>query len=561
MVQVLRDLGIEFVAGNPGSSFEGLHESIINFGQSPNTQPEFISAMHEASSVDMAHGYAKATGNPMAVLLHATVGIQNAAMAIYQAFLGRAPVVLIVGRDQGFIAAHGAEDMAGLVRAYTKWDTQPTTLAESLVAIQQAYNEAITPPCGPTMVVLDAELQKQPAGDLPLPDWQPPRMPTVTLAVAQEIADRLLAAQSPRIEVGRLRTPAGSAAAVTLAELTGASVGTRANLGPMSFPQSHPLCGPGATGPADFTLGLETPAEHLSIIGPGIDTLQGRDPTGIALSAVLGIRGRAGAGALEADAGSAARRIVADAESSLELIIEAVRPSLTEDLRQRITVRAERHAVANRADRVERVRDALERRRKGWNASPVSTARLYAELWPYIANEDWCIGAQTTFSGSHHAQLWQHDRPYSYLGPGGASGVGGNIGMATGAALAARSRSRLVIDIQNDGDLNYTPGALWSAAHHRLPLLVVMHNNRAWHQERMFVQFMTGVRSRGTGRAHIGTELRDPFIDHALLARAYGVEAEGPIDDPSQLAAAYARGVAAVKEGRPYLIDVLTQPR
>ena len=122
-------------------------------------------------------------------------------------------------------------------------------------------------------------------------------------------------------------------------------------------------------------------------------------------------------------------------------------------------------------------------------------------------------------------------------------------------------RGRGSVAVQTDGDLNYTPGALWTATHHELPMLTVMHNNRAWHQEFMFIQYMAGVRGRGTDRGHIGTTLRDPIIDYRKLAEAYGMEAEGPIEDPTLLAAALQRGVAAVKEGRPYLIDVVTQPR
>ena len=131
MVQVLKDLGIEYVAGNPGSSFEGLQESIINYGNSPDRMPEFITALHEESAVTMAHGYGKATGKPMCALLHGTIGVQHAAMSIYQAYYDRTPVLLIAGRDLGFIAAHSANDMAGMVRSFTKWDAQPKTLEES----------------------------------------------------------------------------------------------------------------------------------------------------------------------------------------------------------------------------------------------------------------------------------------------------------------------------------------------------------------------------------------------------------------------------------------------
>ena len=105
MVDTLRGLGIEYIAANPGSSFEGLQESLVNYGDPPNVMPELITALHEESAVDMANGYAKAEGRPMAVLLHGTLGIQHASMAIYQAFYAGTPLVMIAGRDNGFITS------------------------------------------------------------------------------------------------------------------------------------------------------------------------------------------------------------------------------------------------------------------------------------------------------------------------------------------------------------------------------------------------------------------------------------------------------------------------
>jgi len=128
-------------------------------------------------------------------------------------------------------------------------------------------------------------------------------------------------------------------------------------------------------------------------------------------------------------------------------------------------------------------------------------------------------------------------------------------------AAWARSRKQIVINVQTDGDLNYAPGVLWTAQHHQLPMLTVMHNNRAWHQELMFVEYMCGVRGRGTERGHIGTTLRDPFIDYRMMAASYGMAGEGPITDPLKLAPALKRGLASVKKGQPYMIDVITQPR
>src|SRR5436190_2746159 len=286
MVQVLKDLGIEYVALNPGSSFEGLQESVINYGNPPNRMPELITALHEESAVTMAHGYGKATGVPMAALLHGTIGVQHAAMSIYQAYYDRTPALLIAGRDLGFIQAHSANDMAGMVRSFTKWDAQPKTVAETLTALQRAYDEAITPPMGPTLVVVDIELQKEEARDMKIPAYAPPRITGVDSTQAKDIAKGLVDAQNPRIAVGRLRTPEGVKQAVQLAQLVGASTSTSATQGPMSFPQRHPLCGPGASTSYDYTLGLEAEGAQVSIIGPGLSTLLSRDATNIGFGGV-----------------------------------------------------------------------------------------------------------------------------------------------------------------------------------------------------------------------------------------------------------------------------------
>jgi thiamine pyrophosphate-dependent acetolactate synthase large subunit-like protein len=255
------------------------------------------------------------------------------------------------------------------------------------------------------------------------------------------------------------------------------------------------------------------------------------------------------------------RRVRADAEASLPEIIRAARALMTRNRQRVVAERGMRHAAANREATLSALRKAVDEKRIGWDATPVSTARIYAELWPLIMNEDWCLASPSAFSGAHHRDLWAHDRPYSYLGPQGAGGMGYGAGASGGAALAARPRGRFVINIQTDGDLNYAPGVLWSAVHHRLPLLTIMHNNRAWHQEFMFLEFMAGTRGRGTNRAHIGSTLRDPFIDYRKMAEAYGMAGEGPVQDPTLLQAAFRRGIDSVKRGEPYLIDVVTQPR
>jgi thiamine pyrophosphate-dependent acetolactate synthase large subunit-like protein len=559
MVQAYRDLGVEYVAANPGSSFEALQESFINYGNPSNKMPEFITALHEESSVTMAHGYAKAEGKPMLALLHGTIGIQHAAMSIYQAYYDRVPVLLVAGNDPDFIAAHTAHDMAGMVRSYTKWDAEPKTVEESLAAIQRAYNETITPPMGPTLVVMTSDIQKENCPDLKVPAYKPPQFVTVDGTHAREIAKSLLAAQNPRIAVGRLRTPEGVKRATELAELVAASTSTAATNGPMSFPQRHSLCGPGADTTYDYTLGLETAGAQAAIIGPALaKTAAIRDTTNIGFGGTgPGTGGRPGRGG----GGATATPIEADAEASLPLLIDEVKRQMTSDQRARIQERAAKHAKANHDARVTALMQAVESKKAGWNASPISTARIYAELWPLIMNEDWCLASPSNFSGGHNAQLWDHDKPYSYLGGQGAGGMGYGAPASVGAALAAKARNRIVVNIQTDGDLNYAPGVLWTATHHKLPMLTVMHNNRAWHQEYMFVEYMAGVRGRGALNAHIGSTLRDPYLDYTKMAAGYGMAGEGPITDPTKLSAALKRGVAAAKRGEPYMIDVITQPR
>jgi thiamine pyrophosphate-dependent acetolactate synthase large subunit-like protein len=571
MVETLKELGIEYVAANPGSSFEGLQESIVNYGDPPNTRPEFITALHEESSVDMAHGYGKAEGQPMCVLLHGTLGIQHASMAIYQAYYSGTPMLMIAGRDDHFIQAHTANDMAAMIRSFTKWDAQPTSLGSCVEALREAYNQAITPPTGPTLVILDMEFQKEEAFELAVPKYQQPVVATIDTTTAREIARELVSADNPRLAVGRLRTPEGVKLAVELAELVGASTSTYATIGPMSFPQRHPLCGPGANTNYDFTLGLEAGPADIGLVGAGIDKqFETRDYMDVGFGGLRPPVPGSATGELPPDpsliprfaAGSDVNnRLDADAEASLPLIIEETRRLMSKNQHRAAAKRLEQHRTANVEAHVKAVRQAVDEKRIGWDASPVSTARIYGELWPLIKDEDWCLASPTAFSGGHHRDIWDHNKPYSYLGGQGAAGIGYGLGASTGAALAAKQRGRFVVNIQCDGDINYAPGSLWTATHHQLPMLTVMHNNRAWHQELMFLEFMAGSRGRGTDRMHIGTTLREPFIDYAKMAETYGMASEGPISDPSELGAALARGVASVRNGEPYLIDVITQPR
>jgi thiamine pyrophosphate-dependent acetolactate synthase large subunit-like protein len=193
----------------------------------------------------------------------------------------------------------------------------------------------------------------------------------------------------------------------------------------------------------------------------------------------------------------------------------------------------------------------------------VSTARLSAELWNHIKDEDWSLVSDPFWVSNWPLRLWDFTKHYQFIGGAGGEGVGYLAPAALGAAIANKKHGRLSVSIQSDGDLMMANGCLWSAAHHRVPLLTLVHNNRAYHQEIMQLQRVANQHNRGVDidKCKIGTEIANPNIDYAMLAKSMGVQAEGPISDPKDLSAAIRRGIRVVKGGDPYLIDVITQPR
>jgi thiamine pyrophosphate-dependent acetolactate synthase large subunit-like protein len=574
MVDVLKTLNLEYVASNPGSSFRGIHESIINYGG--NASPEFITCCHEESSVAMAHGYSKAEGKPMAVLVHGTVGLQHAAMAIYNAYCDRVPVYILAGnsldatqRRPGVEWAHSVQDAAAMVRDYIKWDDTPFSLPHFAESAVRAYKIAMTPPMMPVLVVIDGGLQEDPISDevksrLRVPKLtltSPPQGDTGAIA---EAARLLVNAQNPVIIADRLaRTPAGLTRLIELAETLQAPVIDQG--GRMNFPSRHPLnqsaSGRQLIGNADVIIGLEL-TDFWGTVGTVRDSLIRSSRSFL----------KPGAKLISISAGDLYTKgnyqdfqrypevdiaMAADAETTLPALTEACKRLITADRRRTLQERGTKFGEASRL--------ALERARGeaayAWDASPISTARMLAELWAQIKTEDWSLVSESGNTSDWSGRLWTFDKHYQNLGGSGGAGVGYGAPAAVGGALANKKHGRLSIAIQGDGDFMYAPGVWWTAAHHRIPLLAVMHNNRAYHQEVMHLQRMAGRHNRGITRAHIGTTITDPNIDYAKIAQGMGVHAQGPITDPSELGPAIKRALEVVKRGEPSLIDVVTQPR
>ena len=572
MVDVLKSLKFEYLCANPGNSFRSLHESLINYGK--NQMPEFITCCHEESSVGMGHGYAKIEGKPLLVCVHGTVGLQHASMAIYDAFCDRVPVYIILGNFSDAALrfgqvdwTHSAQDPAAMIRDYVKWDDNPISLEAFAESAVRAYKIATTPPMMPVALVAGHELQENPVPDGPslgVPKLTMASPPAGDSAAVAEAARWLVMAENPVLITDRVaRTPAGLASMIELAETLQAPVIDRN--GRMNFPTRHPLNmteRAGATlAAADVVAGLE-----LTDFWSSVNSVHGQvypESRPITKPGTKLISVTANDLYLKSNYQDFQRyqpvdlAIAADAEATLPSLIEAVKRQITDDRKRAFADRGAKIAAVHQQV-MQAQRDAAT---SGWDASPISTARMSMELWAQIKNEDWSLVSNCQFVSRWPLRLWDFQKHYHYIGAEGGYGVGYGAPASVGAALANRKHGRLTVSIQNDGDLMFAPGVLWTAAHSRIPLLIIMHNNRAYHQELMQIQIMANQHQRGIERASIGNVLTDPPIDYAKLAQGMGVHGEGPISDPKDLAPAIRRAIQVVKGGDPALVDVLTQPR
>ena len=245
-------------------------------------------------------------------------------------------------------------------------------------------------------------------------------------------------------------------------------------------------------------------------------------------------------------------RLLADTTLAIPALTELCRKRIAGDpsLAPRIAARAAKIGEHHRALRARWREEA----KKDWDSSPMTTARLASEVWEQIKNEDWVLTAGTCAEWAR--KLWNFDRGYRHAGA--SLGTGTQIGISLGVALAHRGTGRLVVDIAPDGDLMFDLGSLWTATHYQIPMLVVMHNNRAYYND--WEHQITVARQRGTPveRANIGMDMVEPSPDFANVARSFGWYAEGPIEQPQDVAAALKRGIEAVKRGQPALIDTIT---
>ncbi|MBV9801155.1 MAG: hypothetical protein JO039_24130 [Solirubrobacterales bacterium] len=564
IVDLLTAAGISHVAFNPGASFRGLQDSLVNYR---SDGPGTVLCTHEEISVAVAHGYAKATGRPMAVLLHDVVGLQHAAMAIYNAWCDRVPVLLLGGTGPVSTAKrrpwidwiHTANVQGEQVRDYVKWDDQPADAASIPRALARALNFARAQPPGPVYLCLDAGLQEEPwqGGSWPSPDSFPaPTAPATTETELDALASRLREARLPvLISDYAGDTAAGFEGFVALAERLHAPVidrGARHNM-----PVDHELNFtelPEILGEADLVVGFDVEDLYGALDAAGLGSTPRPPPRGEGSAAVVHVSaGHLRVRSWAHDVGelvAAERQITASPETALPALVSRIERQGPEATR--LSERRRRLAGRARARREALWREASDAGAR----NAVHPARLAVEAWEALAPERPCVVHSKTTDWER--RLWPLGGFRAHLGWHGGGGLGYGLGASIGAALGFGDPDRLLVDLQPDGDLLYTPSALWTAAHLRSPVLVLVQNNRQYRNTVEHAARIAEQRGRPEGRRHVGAVLDHPHVDYANLAKSFGVWSIGPLQRPEEIVPALRRAVAVVRGGHPALVEVVT---
>jgi thiamine pyrophosphate-dependent acetolactate synthase large subunit-like protein len=555
VAEMLRRLGIKYVCINPGSSFRGLHDSLVNY--LGNDHPRLLLALHEQTVVAIAHGFAKAAGEPMAVVLHSNVGLMNGMVSIFNAWCDRAPI-LVLGATGAVDTAlrrswidwnHTFRDQGALVRHYVKWDDQPASVEATVDGMLRAYLKACTPPRGPSYVILDRRLQEDPApADISLPDvrrYQPADRALPSREAVRRAAALLGGATRPVILVGRVsQAQKDWDARIRLSELLGARVVTDLRTG-ATFPTDHPLHG----GPADLFL---SPGDRALLVESDVVlSLDWYDLADTMRQAEAGRRAHTQVIQVSIDwqshnswSGDHQRlpaidlSIAVEPDAIVEPLIVALAHAQGRPGEPR-TAAAAATSTLELDDSVPTLADigrVLTRLREGRR---LCLARLPLN-WP---------------AGVYHFR-----EPLDYLGYDGGGGVGSGPGMAIGAAIALEGSGRIALGIMGDGEFLGAPTALWTAAHYQIPVFIIVANNRSYFTDEIQQEAVARERGRPVENRWIGQRLDDPPADIAGLARDLGVDSEGPVRRASELPAVLQRGLDTVEAGRPYLVDIWIDP-
>ena len=569
IVDMLKLYGIEYAALNPGASYRGLHDSLVNYGG--NKMPQIIQCTHEKIAVQIAHGYGRAKGKPMAAIVHDLVGLLHSVMGIYYAYLDEAPVIVLgasgpfdtTRRRPAIDWTHTAQNNGQQIREYTKWDDQPHNAASVPESFARAYQIATTPPYGPVYLCYDSGLQEDPLEEdvkIPNPERLHPPVPAAMSPTAVEQAvQMILEAEQPIIMADMLgQDPKAVGKLVEFAELLGVGVidsGRRFN-----FPATHHLdiTGSDIVDRTDLIMGLAVKdyERQVTRLDRTTRALEWRTQDNCKWIDIGYKTTRVSAWAqdfgrlMEFDL-----QALADPATALDQMIGAAR-AMGVNGKQAEKIEARTQSLRALHDDLRR--KSQEGAKVDWDAKPMTAARLSSEVWSAIKGHDW-VQTGTGLEGWNR-RLWDWSTPDRFSGSGQGTGTG--IGISLGVALAHKGTNKLVVNLQPDGDLLFDAASLWIAAYYHIPMLIVMYNNRAYYNDWEHQILIARQRGRNEENAYIGMELDGPAPDFAKLAQSMGCYGEGPIEDPNQLGPALERAIRAIHDtGQPALVDAIVRTR
>ena len=553
VADTLRALDIPYIALNPGASYRGLHDSLVNY--LGNAAPQMLLCLHEESAVAIAHGYAKATDRAMAACVHSNVGLMHATMAVFNAWCDRMPLLLLgatgpvdAARRRPWIDwIHTARDQGALLRGYTKWDDQPASPAAAREALLRGTWIANTTPKGPVYINLDAGMQEA-ALEAPVAAPDARRfMPQAEAGPAPEALARaatlLAGARHPVILAGRVsRSEAGWAARIALAERLGARVITDLKIA-ASFPTDHPLHVGAPAGIAPVPEALEALREADVILSlDWVDLAGTLRHAGTQTSTPAGTIIQVSVDHHVHNGWSMDHQGLPPVDLMLACDPDQAVPALLAALPDRP---APPHPPRRQADMPAPAGDSL------------TVDHLAAELRAAVGTRP---ASLTHVSLSWNGASWPFRHPLDYLGSDGGGGVGGGPGISVGAALALKGSGRLPVAVCGDGDFLMGVTALWTAVHYHIPLLVVVANNRSFFNDELHQERVARTRSRPVENRWIGQRIADPEIDLAAMARAQGAEGFGPVTRPQDLREIFAKAIATVENGAVAVVDVRVEP-
>ena len=566
VAEVTRRLDLKYIALVPGASYRGFHDSIVNY--LGNDNPQMVICLHEEHAVSIADGYGKVTEEPMAVALHANVGLMHATMPIFNAWCDRTPMIIFgatgpvdAHRRRPWIDwIHTAKDQASIIRDYTKWDDQPASPQAAVESVLRANQITRSAPHGPVYICLDAGLQESPLTEaVAIPDparFAPAPSPAVPRDSLLKALKAINKAKFPLILAGRVSRKQGDwDRRVRFAEAIGAAVLTSSN-DPSAFPTTHPL---------HLAAPCLRPSKDATALINKADVIISLDWLDLA-------------GVFRLSLGTAQTQEPAD-KTIIHCSVDSIRTngwSMDHQALAAVDIPIFAEAdqfVAQMLDemgtKAARVKRRPEMKRLAhWNKSSAglsssSRGQPMTQRDMAMTMREFAKNRPVTFARlpiGWPGEAYEFDGPLSFMGNDGGGAVGTGPGHTIGAALALKDSGRLTIGVLGDGDYLMGVSALWTASHFDIPVMIVVADNRSYFNDEMHQERVAQMRSRPPQNRWIGQRIDDPRVDLVSMARAQGFESAEPVSTAEALAAALKRGAEVVANGGRYFIDSLVLP-